>query len=328
MRQLDGLEAFVAVARCGGFSAAARQLGEPVANVSRKVALLEESLGVLLLVRSTRHVSLTDGGRDYFDTCVRVLDELRSANARITGEYQRPQGELNLSAPVGFGRSHLQPVVHEFLHAFPEVNVNLQLTDRVVSMLDEHIDCAIRISELPDSAMIARKLGEIRMMVCASSRYLKTHGVPRAPQELIGHQCITWTALGPHKAWHFQLQPKAGHPDRLVPINVRLATSTAESAIDAAIDGLGLVLATSYQLAPALHARRLKPVLRSFEIAPVPVSLVYPSKRLIPLKLRAFVDFAAQRLGTRLAEIETFVLRASAPRRTIASRYAASDQPA
>lgn len=301
IQQLDWIEAFLAVARAGGFSAAGRELGVPVATVSRKVALLEKSLGVRLLLRSTRHVALTEGGRRYFDACGRVLDDLRDANEMVVGEYRRPTGELSLTAPMGFGQRHVQPVVHEFLRTYPEVNVNLALADRVVSLVEEHIDCAVRISSLPDSLLVAQKLGQIRMVVCASPDYLKKHGVPRHPSELAHHNCISWTSLGPYKAWDFRVEP--GKPEELVPIRVRLSTSTPESAVNAAIEGLGLVQATSYQVAPAIRAGQLKPVLRKFEYQPVPVSLVYPSRRLIPLKLRAFLDFAAPRLKQRLEEV-------------------------
>jgi DNA-binding transcriptional LysR family regulator len=303
VNQLDWIEAFAAVARAGGFSAAARQLGSPVATVSRKVGLLEQSLGVRLLSRSTRHVSLTDSGRDYFDACSRVLDDLREANERVAGEYRKPKGLLIVTAPVGFGRKHLQPVMHEFLRKYRDVDIDLRLGDRIVPLVEEHVDCAVRISTLPDSTLVARPLGEIRMVVCGSPAYLKQHGVPRHPDDLMRHSCICWTSLGPYKAWDFQVEPGSGKPERLVPVRMRLASTTAESAVDAAVDGVGLVQATSYQLAPAVRAGQLKPVLRDFESMPVPVSLVYPGKRLIPLKLRAFLDFATPRLRQRLDEV-------------------------
>jgi DNA-binding transcriptional LysR family regulator len=301
--KLQSIEAFVAVARAGGFSAASRQLGSPVATVSRKVALLEEAVGVRLLARSTRHVALTEQGKTYFEACRRVLDDLHDADELIAGEYRQPKGELTLTAPVGFGRRHLQPVVHEFLAAYPLIDVNLKLADRVVGLVEEHVDCAVRISAMADSSLIAREVGHIRIVVCASPAYLAAHGTPSRPQELLQHQCISWTTLGPYKAWEFRLASDKDSPVAMMPIRVRLSSTTPDSAVDAARAGLGLVQATSYQVAEAVREGTLVPVLRGFEAPPTPVSLVYPSKRLTPLKLRAFLDFVAPRLSSRLDEV-------------------------
>lgn len=301
MDRLDAITAFVAVARHGGFSAASRALGMPVANVSRKVALLEDTLGVRLLVRTTRHVALTDGGRRYLEACGRVLDALKEADEEVSGEYRQPQGDLVLTAPLGFGQRHLQPVVHDFLRAFPQVNVHLQLADRVMALVEEHVDGALRIGTLHDSSLVARHLGDIRMVVCASPAYLAARGTPQDPAELQQHACLSWTGLGPTRLWEFQLgEHRAVHK---VPVPVRLSTTTPESALQAAVDGLGLVQATTYQVAPHVAQGTLVPVLQRFDSAPVPVSLVYPSKRLIPQKLRAFLDFAAPRLEDRLRTV-------------------------
>ena len=302
MDKLESIEAFVAVATAGGFSAAGRQLGSPVATISRKVALLEEAIGARLLTRSTRHVALTEQGQTYYDACRRVLDDLRDADEMIAGEYRQPKGELTLTAPVGFGRRHLQPVVHEFLAAYPQIDVSLQLADRVVGLVEEHVDCAVRISAMGDSSLVAREVGHIRIVVCASPAYLARHGIPSHPQELGQHQCISWTTLGPYKAWEFQLSPERG-ATAMVPIRVRLSCTTPDSAVDAACAGLGLVQATSYQVADAVREGILVPVLVDFEQPATPVSLVYPSKRLTPLKLRAFLDFALPRLALRLEAV-------------------------
>ena len=301
--KLESIEAFVAVAKAGGFSAASRHLGSPVATLSRKVALLEEALGVRLLARSTRHVALTEQGRIYYEACRRVLDDLRDADGMIAGEYRQPKGELTLTAPVGFGRRHLQPVVHEFLAAYPQIDVSLQLADRVVGLVEEHVDCAVRISAMADSSLVAREVGYIGIVVCASPSYLAAHGAPAHPQELLQHQCISWTTLGPYKAWEFRLAPDDSSAVAMVPIRVRLSSTTSDSAVDAACAGLGLVQATTYQVAEAVREGTLVPVLRAFEQPPTPVSLVYPSKRLTPLKLRAFLDFVAPRLTRRLEEV-------------------------
>lgn len=303
MDRFDAITAFVAVARHGGFSAAGRALGAPVATVSRKVALLEADLGVRLFVRTTRHVALTEPGQRYFEACSRVLDDLRDADEQVTGEYRQPKGDLVITAPLGFGQQHLQPVVHEFLRSYPRVNVHLQLADRVVALVEEHVDCALRIGSLGDSGLVARTLGAIRMVVCASPDYLAAHGAPADLPALAGHACISWTGLAPHKTWTFTDRASGKPVERPVPVPVRVSTTTPESALQAALAGIGLVQATTYQVAPHVEQGRLVPVLAAYDSEPVPVNLVYPDKRLIPLKLRALLDFAVPRLEQRLVGV-------------------------
>lgn len=309
MDRFDAVTAFVAVARSGGFSAASRALGTPVANVSRKVALLEETLGVRLFVRTTRHVALTEGGQRYFLACSRVLDALRDADEEVTGEYRQPKGDLTITAPLGFGQQHLQPVVHEFLRAYAQVDVHMQLTDRVLPLVEEHVDCAVRIGALADSSLVAREVGTIRIVVCAAPGYLETRGTPLDLEALTDHDCISWTGLGPYKTWALTVRDGDKSTEQQVPVNVRSSTTTPESALQASIAGLGLVQATSYQVAPHVAAGRLVPVLVAHDSDTYPVSLVYPSKRLIPLKLQAFLDFATPRLTQRLAEVDVVMGR-------------------
>ncbi len=304
MDRLEAITAFVAVARNGGFSAAGRALGLPVATVSRKVALLEEALGVRLFVRTTRHVALTEGGKRYFDACSRVIDDLRDADEDVTGEYRQPKGDLVITAPLGFGQQHLQPVVQAFLVAYPLVNVHLQLADRVVALVEEHVDCAVRIGTLVDSGLVARRLGAIRMVVCAAPAYLAARGTPEDLSALSEHDCISWTGSGAHKTWTLTVRQGHKATDEQVPVKVRMATTTPASALQAALAGLGLVQATTYQVAPHVAEGSLVPVLAAYDSEPVPVSLVYPGKRLIPLKMRTFLDFAGPRLEQRLLQVE------------------------
>jgi len=300
MDKLESVKVFVAVARAGGFSAASRELGQPVATVSRKVAELEAALGVRLFERSTRQVTLTDNAVAYFEACQRLLDDLRDADATIVGEHRSPKGELSITAPTGFGRQHVQPVATEFLNAYPEVDLRLLLTDRVIGLIDEHADLAVRIKTLSDSSLVARPLGHIKLVVCASPGYLETNGVPTHPAELLDrHQCITWASLGPFKAWSF----KVNGADTMVPIRSRVTTTTPDSVMDAAIAGLGLAQMTSYQAEAAVRAGALVPVLRGFEETATPVNLVHPNSRRVPQKLRAFIDFAAPRLAARLKRV-------------------------
>ena len=300
MDRLAGMAALVSVAKAGGFSAASRETGIPLATLSRRVADLEAELGVPLLRRSTRQIALTETGQSYFQTCQRVLDEIRDAEENLRGEYRAPKGDLALTAPMGFGRLHLQPVVMEFLRAYPAINLRLILADRMVDFIEEPIDLALRIAELADSPLIARTLETIRMVVSASPQYLEKYGAPNHPSELTRHDCIAWSGMGPLNTWWF----REGNTDRTFPIRTRFSTSSAESAIDAALNGLGLVQTTSYQAERGVRDGGLKILLEDFECAPTPVSLVHAGNRSVPLKLRAFLDFAGPRLSHRLKLIE------------------------
>ena len=279
--------------------------------MSRRVADLEAELGARLLHRTTRKLSLTDQGQTYCAASARILDDVRDAAESVTGEYREPKGDLTVTAPVGFGRLHLQPVALEFLAAYPEINLRLTLVDRVVNLIEEHVDAAVRIADLADSSLIARPVGQVRIVLCASPDYLGRHGVPKHPRELEKCDCIAWSALGPPNVWWF----RESGVDRTFPIRVRLSTTIAETALSAAEAGLGLVQATSYQAEQAVREGRLVVLLSEFECATTPVSLVYASNRLLPLKLRAFIDFVVPRLEKRLQSIEKAIGRGTAKTR-------------
>jgi DNA-binding transcriptional LysR family regulator len=314
MDRFESMSAFVAVARAGGFSAAARAIGIPLPTISRRVADLEGELGVRLLHRSTRQVALTETGQTFFATCQRLLEDLKDAEEAVTGEYRSPTGELTITAPMGFGRLHLQPVALEFLAAYPDINLRLMLVDRVVDLVEDHVDVALRIADLADSILIARPLGHVRMVVTASPAYLKRYGVPAHPNELKDHDCIVWSSIGPLNTWWFRDQGR----DQSFPVGTRLSTTSADSAIGAACADVGLTQTTCYQAEQGVREARLKIVLADYECAVTPVSLVYASNRLVPLKLRAFIDFAAPRLTERLRNIATAV--ETTPRETAANR--------
>ena len=292
MDRLQSMEVLLAVVETGSMSAAGRELGMPLPTVSRKVSELEAHLNARLLIRTTRHLELTDAGESYLAACKRILQDVDEAERVAAGEYSTPRGDLVITAPIVFGRLHVLPVVGEFLQAYPEVNVRLSLRDQIISLLDEHVDVAIRIGELPDSTLIARRLGTIRRVVCGSPDYLEQKGVPEAPADLSEHACVNFDALASGDAWDFQ----AGGSPLRVPIHPRLGVNTAEAAIDAAIAGVGLTRVMSYQVEAALRSGTLECVLQTFEPAEIPVSLVYASQGQQALKLRAFLDFAAPRL--------------------------------
>ncbi|VVE77236.1 LysR family transcriptional regulator [Pandoraea sputorum] len=297
MNRLESMSILIAVVDAGSLSAAARGLGMPLATVSRKVGELEAHLKTRLLHRTTRQLSLTEAGSAYVAACRRILEEIGEAERTATGEYATPKGELVLTAPVVFGRLHVLPVVAEFLAQYPEIDVSLLLTDRVVHLMDEQADVALRIGHLPDSSMVASRIGTVRRVVCASPNYLATHGEPKKPQDLAGQACITFEVLASRRAWEFG----EGRTGQSVPIRSRLAVNTAEAAISAAVLGVGFVRVLSYQVAQAVRDDALRVVLDDFEAAPLPVNLVHKGQTPLPLKLRAFLDFAAPRLRARIA---------------------------
>lgn len=298
MDRLDAMSVLVAAAEAGSLSGAARKLGTPLATVSRKVSELEAHLKTRLLNRSSRRLTLTDAGRSYVEACKRILEEVGEAERAAAGEYRAPRGDLIVTAPIVFGRLHALPVTMEFLGAYPEIDLRLVLTDRTVNLVEEHVDIAVRFGALPDSSLVATRVGSIRLVVCGSPGYFADRGTPRAPDELRTHDCITFEGLARADAWTFS----TGKSDVVVPIHSRLIVNTAEAAIDAAIAGVGVTRVFSYQAANALRAGALAFALQEFEPEPRPVSLIYSGGRLLPLKLRAFLDFAAPRLKARLTQ--------------------------
>jgi len=230
------------------------------------------------------------------------MDRLESMSIIVTavegGEYSAPKGDLIVTAPIVFGRLHLLPVVAEFLKAYPDINIRIVLADRVVNLLEDHVDLAVRIGELPDSGLIASRVGAIRRVVCGSPAYFAAHGTPKHPSELGTHACVTFEGLMSADAWIFT----TGKFHTSVAVNSRLVVNTAEAAIDAATAGLGITRVLSYQITSAARAGALTIVLQEYEPESSPVNLVYTGGRLLPLKLRAFLDFAAPRLKARLLE--------------------------
>jgi DNA-binding transcriptional LysR family regulator len=298
--RLDAMRLYVAVGDAGSLSAAARSLKVPLPTVSRKLALLEEHLGVRLVVRTTRKFVLTDAGRAYLDSCRRLLAEVEDAERMAAGEYEAPKGRLYVTAPIVFGRLHVLPVALAFLKAYPDVDLRLSLVDRIADMIEEGIDVALRIAHLADSSLIAARVGAVRLVTCAAPAYLKANGTPRTPADLLQHHCIASANLSATDRWSFRVDGE----DQAFPIRSRLAVTTAEAAIDAAAAGIGITRVLSYQAAAAVKAGKLKVLLRPYELPEIPVSLVHPEARLTPPKVRAFLDFAAPRLRQRLNAVQ------------------------
>ena len=297
MDRLEAMSVIIAVNETGSLSAASRKLRTPIATVSRKVVELEARLKAQLFQRSSRRMTLTDAGRSYIEACKRIIEQVDDAEREVSGEYRIPKGDLAVTSPWGLGHTHLLPLAVEFLTAYPEIALRLMLTDRVVNTVAEHIDVAIRIGILPDSSMIATRIGSIRVVVCGSPSYLAKRGSPKELGDLRNHDCITIDDVASPPTWKFG---KSNRPI-VVPIQSRLTVNTSEAAVLAAISGVGLARVMSYKMDAAKRAGTLAVVLEEFETEPLPAHIVYAERKPVPLKLRAFLNWMTPRLKARLA---------------------------
>jgi DNA-binding transcriptional LysR family regulator len=287
MDRIDAMQAFVAVADLQGFAPAARKLGLSPSGVTRSIAALEERLGARLLQRTTRKVALTDVGMRYLERARRILADIEEAESSAEGERTRPSGRLVVSAPIGFGRLHVSPVMSKYLARYAEVSGELRLSDRVINLVEDGVDLAVRIGHLPDSTLVARHVGEMRRMVVASNAYLKRRGEPKTPEAIASHDTIQFGAA---PDWRFV---EDGREIRLAP-TPRLSTNSFDAAIQYAEQGGGLTRVMAYQAEQSLKQGRLKIVLAKFEQPALPIHIVYPTSRLLSAKVRAFIDFVTE----------------------------------
>ncbi|MVV51494.1 LysR family transcriptional regulator [Pseudomonas sp. PB120] len=292
MDRFQEMQVFAVVAQEQGFSAAARRLGMSAASVTRAVAALEKRIGTLLLTRTTRSVHLSEAGQRYLEDCRRILSEVQEAEDSAAGSHAHPRGQLTITAPVLFGELFVTPLMVGYLSQFPEVCINGLLVDRVVSMVEEGIDVAVRIGELPDSNQHAIHVGEVRRVVCGSPRLLATHGRPRHPQDLAQAPVIATSAIGQQRTWPFL---DAGEPVNVRP-EPRLVVTANQAAITAASLDLGFTRVLSYQVASKVAAGELEIILADFELPPLPIHVVYQGGRQAPARVRSFVDFAVNAL--------------------------------
>lgn len=291
------MEVFSAVAEAGSLAGAAKRLRLSPAAVTRAIAALEDHLGVRLFNRTTRSLSLTEAGTRFLDSTRRLLGDLEEAEKTAVGATATPSGHLTLTASVAFGRTHVTALVLDFLQAQPRVTASLLLLDRVVNLVEEGIDVAVRIGRLPDSTLVARRVGEVRRVLVASPAYLAKRGVPERPDDLKGHDVIAFTGLLPGREWRFADDGR----DAAVVLVPRLEVNDAAAGIAGAERGDGITIALSYMVAGAVAEGRLVPVLDRYSPPAVPVQLVYPRARTMAAKVRAFLDFAAPRLRTALS---------------------------
>lgn len=295
MDKLAAMRAFVEIVDRGSLTAAAEALDRSLPTMVRTLAGLERSLGAVLLRRTTRRMSLTEEGRVYLERCRRILADLEQAEELLGAGSGEPRGPLRVTAPVLFGQMHVAPAVVEFVRRYADVQVELLLLDRIVDLVDEGIDLAVRIARLADSSMIAVPVGHVRRVVCASPKLLRAGGEPSRPEELANRPCVRFRGLALGNTWHFQ---QAG---REIAVAVRggFTTNQAAAAIEACAAGLGFGLFLSYQVDPAVRAKRLRVVLRDYEPPPIPVSLVHAEARLLSTRLRVFLDWMKPRLRER-----------------------------
>ena len=293
MDRLQAMSTFVAVVEAGGFAGAARKLKLSPPVVTRAVAELEQRLGLRLLTRSTRFVRVTDAGALYAQDCRRILAEVEEAERAAAGTHAAPRGTLTLTAPVLFGQMYVTPVLVRYLQAYPEVDAQCLFLDRVVNMLEEGVDVAVRIGELPDSSLQAIRVGRVRRVLVAAPAYLEAHGTPRRPEELPSHTIISAAGVTSQPEWRFNVEGRA-HTQRVAP---RMRTTSNDSAIAAALAGLGITRLLSYQVAPHLASGALRLLLEDFEGAPLPIHVAHHEGRHVTQKVRSFVDMAVAALS-------------------------------
>ncbi len=297
MDKLRAMSVFVQIAERGSLTAAAEAIGKSLPSVVRILANLEDTLQARLLNRTTRRLSLTEEGRIYFENCRRILAEIEDAEAAVGQQQTTPSGLINVTAPVRFGELHVAPAINAYLQRYPSVRIRLLLLDRTIDMLEEGIDVAIRIAPLSDSSLIARSVGQIRQVVCASPELLQRHGRPERPELLSELPCVRFTGLSTASVWRFD----DGRKPLAVSIDGPLACNQVNASVQACIDGLGFGRFLCYQVMPAVRRGELKIVLQDFEPEPTPLSLLFLENRLLSTRIRTFVDWMAEALPESLA---------------------------
>ena len=285
MDKLRAMQVFVHIVEAGSLTGAAAVLGMSGPAVVRSLAALERAIGVRLLQRTTRRSSLSDEGREYYERCKRVLAAVDEADTSMSARRSEPHGRLRITAPATYGRMHVAPIVNAFIAKYPAVEVDLLLLDRVVDLIEEGLDAAVRIGELPDSTLVARALGETRRVVCAAPAYLRRAGIPKTPADLQAHRCIVFSGLAAANEWSF------GAKRQRVAVRPVLRTNQVDAALDACIRGLGCGQFLSYQVEAALREGKLKRLLKEYEPPPLPIHLVYPHARPSP-NVRVFIELA------------------------------------
>ncbi len=294
MDRLKQIESFVAVAAKGSLTASANAEGVAPAVIGRRIDALEERLGVKLLVRTTRRITLTHEGSAYLEDCQRVLADLASAEASVSAGGVKASGHLRVTAPAGFGRRHVAPLVPAFLAMHPDVSLSLNLSDRIVDIVNEGVDCAVRVGDLPDSSLVSLRLADNRRLCVAAPAYLQRAGVPAAPVELMRHQCLTLSSEASQtRGWAFVVDGAVTH---LRPSG-RFDCSDGQVLHDWCLQGLGIAWRSTWEVADDIAAGRLQEVLAGFAAPPNGIFAVFPQRKHLPLRVRLWIDFIKQRYG-------------------------------
>jgi DNA-binding transcriptional LysR family regulator len=292
MDKLRAMASFVRIAERGGLTAAAADLGASLPSIVRRLSSLERELGTTLIKRTTRRLHLTEEGRQYLDHCRVILGKVRAAEASFESLSSEPRGRLAITASVMFGKSYIAGIIGDFVTRYGDVSAELLFVDRMVNLVEEGIDVAIRIGRLADSSLVAIPVGRVRRVVCASPGYLRRHGTPHHPNELRNRRCVRFTGLAPRSEWQFRI----GARRRSVPVASVLTYNQAESAIEACVAGLGPGAFLSYMVARARRSGKLSYVLEDYEVEPLPVQVVYPHSRTMTPTVRTFIDVCVERL--------------------------------
>ncbi|MDH1630434.1 LysR family transcriptional regulator [Pseudomonas mosselii] len=295
MDQIHLMKVFVAVGELESFAAAARRLAISPAAVTRAVTALEEQLGVKLLLRTTRSVRLTEAGGRYLEDTRHILASIVEANEAAAGINAAPKGDLAVTAPILFGKKFVMPCIVRYLQQYPEVDVSAYFLDRVVNLVEEGMDVAVRIGQLPDSGLKALRVGRMRRLLCASPEYLERHGTPRHPSELQKHEVIAAGTLSPRTDWRFG----AIDDPTLIRMKPRLTVTSNDAAIAAASAGLGIARLLSYQVADEVAAGRLQVILAEYEEAPWPIHILHRESKYGSTKVRTFIDMLAEHLRSQ-----------------------------
>ena len=295
MDRFEALRAFAQVVENGSFARAAEKLGQSTSATSRYVADLEAHLQTRLLNRTTRKVSLTESGRAFYERSVQLLGDLAEAEQEASRAAVVPRGTIRLTTSVNFGVRHVGPAIAEFLERHSEVRFDVSLSDRFVDLVEEGFDLAVRIGAPGAQNLVARKLGETRLVPCASPEYLKRHGTPRAPEDLASHNCFTYEYVTPHNLWRFR-DPSGD--ERSVRIAGNLHSNNGDILAEVAAQGAGIVFEPAFIVGPEIRAGRLVPLLQDFAPLPVPIYAVYPSRKHLSAKVRLFVDFLVAKMGS------------------------------
>jgi len=292
MDKLRAMQVFVQIADQGSLTAAARVLDSSLPAVVRMLAALEAHLGVRLFNRTTRRITLTAEGRLYLEHSRSILAAVNDAETALSDDVDEPSGELNITAPVLFGTMHVMPAINRFLQRYDKIKCNVRLLDRVVNLHEEGIDAGIRIGELGDSTLVAQQLGSIRRIVVASPAYLRKHGTPTHPNDLLKHNCVRFVGAS-GVWWQFQERGKVFH----VSTQGNLDVNHAGAAAAACLEGIGIGAFISYQVAPFLEQKKLKIILEKFETAARPVHIVYPHAHLLPARTRVFIEWIKREIN-------------------------------